>query len=171
MDSTLNFSLGSINVNPNLNFLNILSSNNKNDQYDFLDTNDADSPYSNSKFSCYYFHDLDFVNKYKGDKRLKILSLNMQSILSKFSEFKDWISFLDQSDCSPDIICLQELWNIPNDDFGKLPGYHPLIYTSTVELNPKVVESEFLSSLNLSLKLSHPSSLKKFANPPLLKFP
>ena len=88
MDSTTNFSLGSILNNPELNVLNILSSINNISQYDFLDTNDFDSHYCNAKFSCKYFHDNEFTAQYSGDKRFAILSLNIQSLMSKFSDFK-----------------------------------------------------------------------------------
>ena len=78
------------------------------------------------------------------------------------------------ADWSPDIICLQEIWNIPNKDFVKLPGYHPLIFTCRVksqgggvgifvkqEIKFKTVPSIFIGkflesiAIEISLRRSH----------------
>jgi hypothetical protein len=42
-------------------------------------------------------------------KDVSIMSLNIQSSSSKFMEFSELINLLMESDCAPDIICLQEL--------------------------------------------------------------
>jgi hypothetical protein len=39
------------------------------------------------------------------------------------------ISLMIQNNCSPDIICIQELWHIPDNVNYILPGYHPLVCT------------------------------------------
>jgi endonuclease/exonuclease/phosphatase (EEP) superfamily protein YafD len=62
------------------------------------------------------------------DKRVSILSLNIQSLSAKFKEFKELIELLESKNCSPDIILLQEIWQISNDKLFCLPNYHPLIY-------------------------------------------
>ena len=79
------------------------------------------------------------------------------------------------ADWSPDIICLQEIWNIPNKDFVKLPGYHPLIFTCRVksqgggvgifvkqEIKFKTVPSIFIGKFleSIAIEISHNN--KKF---------
>ena len=56
------------------------------------------------------------------------MTLNIQSISSKFLEFKELIQLLQNFNCAPDIICLQELWRFPNFANFSLNDYHPLIF-------------------------------------------
>jgi exonuclease III len=56
------------------------------------------------------------------------MSFNIQSISAKFSEFFNFVALLQSNNCAPDVICLQELWQFPNDVNFSLPGYHPLVY-------------------------------------------
>jgi hypothetical protein len=58
-----------------------------------------------------------------------MLTLNIQSLPAKFSEFSEFISLMANNHCSPDIICLQELWQFPANVNFKLKGYHPLMYS------------------------------------------
>jgi exonuclease III len=56
------------------------------------------------------------------------MSFNIQSLPAKFHELKELIHMLSSSKCSPDVICLQEIWQIhENMDFS-LPGYSKLEY-------------------------------------------
>ena len=58
-----------------------------------------------------------------------MMSINIQSLHSKFTEFSQFVNVLFASNSAPDVICLQELWNFPPDSDFKLNGYHPLVYT------------------------------------------
>jgi hypothetical protein len=53
-----------------------------------------------------------------------VLSINIQSLPSKFFEFSEMIAFMSKSECNPDIICIQETWKIADPDQFCLPGYH-----------------------------------------------
>ena len=59
-----------------------------------------------------------------------MLSFNIQSLPAKFSEFRELINMLFLQNCAPDVICLQEIWRIPDPDFFTISGYHPLVYKS-----------------------------------------
>ena len=49
------------------------------------------------------------------------MSLNIQSLPSKFIEFNDMISNLNVKKCSPDVIALQEIWQIQDPAFFHSP--------------------------------------------------
>jgi len=56
------------------------------------------------------------------------MSFNIQSISSKLNDFKELITFFDDNNCSPNIICLQELWQFSPHLNTTLGGYHPLLF-------------------------------------------
>jgi hypothetical protein len=62
------------------------------------------------------------------DKRVSILSINIQSLPAKYSELKDLIEMFENKNCAPDVILLQEIWQIDNVNNFDLPNYYPLIY-------------------------------------------
>ena len=53
----------------------------------------------------------------KNQKNFSFMSLNIQSLTSKFIEFNDMISNLNVNKCSPDVIALQEIWQIQDPAF------------------------------------------------------
>ena len=57
-----------------------------------------------------------------------LCSLNIQSLPAKFNEFSDFISNLLYNNAAPEIICLQELWQIADPNLLSLPSYHPLLF-------------------------------------------
>jgi len=117
------FFLNNLAINPNYDFLKTIQSD---DDSDF----DICSPYDSVNFDCRYSDLSSFVNKSRNTRNIPIMSLNIQSLSAKFSEFKEFICILDKSNTSPDIICLQELWSIHSHSSFNLPGYDPLIYKS-----------------------------------------
>lgn len=54
------------------------------------------------------------------------MSFNIQSLPSKFDEFSELIKNIAAANSSPDVICLQETWNIPDFTVFHLPGYKNL---------------------------------------------
>ena len=82
------FSIDNLNVDPSFNFSNSLF-NSK-----LLNTQDDDSndsPYSNLDVQCSYFDENQYINNFKNLKNISILSLNIQSLSSKFAEFQELI--------------------------------------------------------------------------------
>ena len=57
-----------------------------------------------------------------------MLSLNIQSISSKFNEFHDFIQSFESFKF--DVICLQELWKMYDPNMFSLNGYHSLFFKS-----------------------------------------
>ena len=92
--------------------------------------NDIESPYSSSKFLTSYADPNQFVTKYAGENRLSFLTLNIQSLTSKYHELHDLIQQMSTTNCEPDIICLQETWFIIDPTFFPLPNYQTLIHTN-----------------------------------------
>jgi len=108
---------------PNYNFLQSLK-NTTDDE--FL----SNSPYDTSIFDTIYVNPLEFSAHPISCSSLKIMSFNIQSLSAKFADFVELLSILDSKNALPDIICLQEIWQImPYMNF-QLNGYHPLCYKS-----------------------------------------
>ena len=55
------------------------------------------------------------------------MSLNIQSLPAKYTDLKCLIISLLKHNCSPDIICIQETWNVIDPSLFSLPNYQPLI--------------------------------------------
>jgi exonuclease III len=85
--------------------------------------NVKDSPYLDSNIFCSYVDELQFYDKYKGDKRFSVMSLNVQSLPAKFNEFAEMLSHMSNNKCEPDVICLQETWRITDPELYKIAGY------------------------------------------------
>ena len=120
-----NVNLSDLNNKPDLNFLNLLNSENSKDSHDFVNTDNLDSPYSSNKFLCSYLDEMDFAAKYCNSNKLSIMSLNIQSLPAKFQDLVDFVNFCEIKNCKPDVICLQEIWNLQNDSVFNLKGYQP----------------------------------------------
>ena len=106
---------------PQYNFLNQFITNEEHDNLNFLN---ADmSPYSEFDLTCKYIGINDYI---KPTCNLSILSLNIQSLSAKFAEFSDLINDLTSTNSQPDIICLQEIWQLHDTSLFNLPNYHPI---------------------------------------------
>jgi hypothetical protein len=132
MASTPSFGLDDLVRDPSFNFLQKLSMGEDVNEHshDFLSTDITDSPYSQSNFNTNYLDTLQFSEKFRNNKRLSLMSLNIQSLPSKFESLKEFICELSNTNCSPDVICLQETWNIIDPNLFSLPGYQPLIFNN-----------------------------------------
>ena len=66
----------------------------------------------------------DFAKENKD--RFNILSTNIQSINSKFSELEVFLEYLDSINFKFNVICMQETWKAEGDDFSQfmLQGYN-----------------------------------------------
>jgi endonuclease/exonuclease/phosphatase family metal-dependent hydrolase len=124
MDNFTEFSLNNLSVNPKFDFIKTLFEPADNtDEEDFFG-----SPYDSSNISCSYLDPLEYSSRFSNLKHVSIMSFNIQSLPAKFHELKELIHMLSSSKCSPDVICLQEIWQIhENMDFS-LPGYSKLEY-------------------------------------------
>ena len=121
MDSiNAEFSLPNLSNNPNFDFSNSLFNSNffinPNHEYNHID----DSPYSNLEMLCNYFDETTFVNKYNTSNKFSYMSLNIQSLPSKFNEFSEFIYNLAHNNCAPNVILLQEIWHISDSSHFNL---------------------------------------------------
>jgi hypothetical protein len=117
------FSLDSLTNNPSYDFINSLHNDDDNDS-DF----DIRSPYDLNTFDCSYSDLSSFNSTYSKNPYVSLFSLNIQSLPAKFAELKELIITMYKAGTSPDIICLQELWNFPSNINFSLPGYGKLIF-------------------------------------------
>ena len=74
--------------------------------------------------SCNYFDPESFSSNFKENKNLSVLSLNVQSLSSKWQSLYDLISFWKEKNIMFDLICLQETYSVPLNSIFSLPGYH-----------------------------------------------
>ena len=81
------------------------------------------SPYSNININCSYL-DTDKLDTLSTEK-FTVLSLNIQSLPAKFTQFNDLISQFPNNS-APDVNCIQETWQIIDNSFFPFPNYHPL---------------------------------------------
>lgn len=104
------------------NFQSKLNSNN--DEVNYF----QDSPYDNCMIDCKYYDETDYISKFKNKRHVSLMSLNIQGIHSKFSEFSELITSLSNNNCNFEIIALQELFKVVDESCLELNGYHNLVY-------------------------------------------
>lgn len=110
MDSILN--------NKNYDFFTQFYNDNDNDNDTFQST------YSDISTLCKYYDENELITLCKKSKNKLFLSINVQSLPSKFSEFEEFVNVLSRNECSPDFICLQEIWQIPDENSIQLKNYN-----------------------------------------------
>ena len=77
--------------------------------------------------SCKYYDEIQFTSKFQNVKNFYFLSLNIQSLPAKFNEFQEFINNLQVNNCHPDILLLQETWQISDPLHFPLNNYNPLL--------------------------------------------
>ena len=123
------FDLGSLVSNPNFDFINSFTVNPDSDLPPNHPNSDFTSnPYTESTFSTTYIDPSDYSKTYNSNSNLKLMTLNIQSLQSKYSELRDLILTFNNGDCLPDVLALQEIWQVDDADHFPLPGYQPLIF-------------------------------------------
>ena len=85
------FSLNNLSNDPNFNFINTISGNSdveeEDSHFDF-----SDSPYFDRNISCNYMDETQYVRLEKNKNKFSYMSLNIQSLPSKFNSFNEMIS-------------------------------------------------------------------------------
>ena len=95
--------------------------------YDQTD-NILDSPYLDFNIQTLYLDEIEFLNKFAKKKEISLLSLNINSLNSKFLELNELVNILNEEKFSFDIICLQEIGKIFDPSFFNLPGYQEMLF-------------------------------------------
>jgi hypothetical protein len=105
-------------------------------QYDivFREGDLNDDPFAginiNSKF--YYMYTLPSI--LKDDVSPIYLSINIQSLNSKFDELRMQILDLVNKNVQIDVIALQEVWEIRDPNTVIIPGFQPLVYKTRANI-------------------------------------
>ena len=124
MGGRQDFGTGTIDWDPKFYFLTKINSNEDEDE-DFLFNNPDYSPYLENDFTCTYIG-TDHFSKINLADKISVLSLNIQSLPAKFNELNDMLNELSTSNFTPEIICLQETWQIPDPLLYQLSNYQLL---------------------------------------------
>jgi hypothetical protein len=125
MDDSVQFRLENILNNPMYDFVSQLHPELTDNERVFSVN---DSPYVDCNILCSYIDETQFYDLYSNNNNLSVMSLNIQSLSAKFTEFSEMISFMANKNCNPDIICLQETWKIVDPDMFVLNGYHTPVF-------------------------------------------
>ena len=125
-NGNLSFDVGSLAGDPNFNFISKLSNVPDDNLFNFISADEEISPYDINNIDCKYAAVSDCVQN--NNLNLSVLSINIQSLNSKFPDLKDLVFELSSKNSAPDIICLQEIWQFPNGSDFNIPGYNDLIY-------------------------------------------
>ena len=74
------------------------------------------------------FHDLKtFMQTYRSAARPVFLSINIQSLNSKYEKLTELVVTIQNNGLQIDIIALQETWKIKSPHLLRIPGFQPLI--------------------------------------------
>ena len=112
---TNNDLLDGLNSDPLLDACQILNS--------YIHDDENISHFFQTRLNSAYF-DLDsFSHSYKNSSDPIVLSLNVQSLNSKYNGLKDLVAGLQRSVIPIDIIILQETWEIKFPNLLTIPGY------------------------------------------------
>jgi len=113
-------SLQCLNDNPTLDFIKCFSNNPSNDF--------EESPYVNLNLDG-KFYDIDTMSLDLCNENSSFcLSLNVQSIMSKYDSLNVFVLELLAKGINVELIALQEIWNVEFPDLLDIEGFQPLIY-------------------------------------------
>ena len=100
------------------NILSYIGGIRNNDLNNILETNEFDSKDELQTTRRSSYRDLDNLDTLtrKTNKCFSILSTNIQSLISKFSELEAFVDVISKTNFKCSVICLQETWLTDNDD-------------------------------------------------------
>jgi len=129
MTDRTDISLDSVCNDDKYNFLHKILSE-KDDVHSFTNTfsEDLNSPYNDCSFICNYLDEPSYISKYSNSKNLSCCTLNVQSLPAKFNDLSDLISHMLFNASAPDVLCIQELWQIADPSLLSLPSYHNIVF-------------------------------------------
>jgi hypothetical protein len=101
MDSVLSLSLDVLIHSETHDFVIILKQSNFPSAGNFVNSDDDETPYSETSFNFSYIDEMAFCSQYKNNDRFLIMSLNIQSLNSKFNDLRQLVSNMLYSNCAP----------------------------------------------------------------------
>ena len=109
-----------------LNSKNDLDNNLFLNQFIIDDENDLNI-FNGILLSSKYFNLKSFSAKCKSENKPVVISLNIQSLQSKFNDLVAFISNLNSKNIFIDVIALQETWAVPYPEAVSIPGYQKIV--------------------------------------------
>ena len=129
---------------------------------DIINNNESDS-IDHDSIDCKYYDEQSMISSFSSFKNPIAISINIQSLSSKFENFSDMISNFEQNNLFFDVIAIQETWDIKNVNSLTLPSFHEFISKTRSssrgggvgfyikrDLKFKIIK-DFLSLMNASL--------------------
>jgi len=83
----------------------------------------------NIKLGSSYTDIPKFIEEFANSKKPIYLSLNIQSLMSKFDSLKLFVTELKTANVPIDVIALQETWSVNYPDLVQLPGFQSIIFS------------------------------------------
>ncbi len=151
-----NCTLATLNADDRLDITNLIDN--------YLHADDEAGIFSDINIKSEYFNCQTLYEKTNIKNRSLFLSINIQSLQSKFSNLLQLINELNTAKVTIDIIALQETWNISHVDQLIIPGFHPVVYINRTNLRGGGVGFFINSSLKFSVLTNFPSLPKTFEN-------
>ena len=116
-----NMDIVTLNLMADLDFFSLY-----NQLYRDLDIND--DPYYGLNVSSGFHDPVTLSNMCSNYKSSVFLSLNIQSLMSKYEQLVLEIAELEQKNIVVDVIALQETWDIKYPELVVLDGFNPVIF-------------------------------------------
>jgi exonuclease III len=120
--------------------------------------------FSDITINSEYYNCITLADKISTRKCPLLISLNIQSLQSKFSNLLQFINELNSVKLNVDVIALQETWKVPHVDQFTIPGFHPLVYADRKGSRGGGVGFYIKSSLKFTILNNFPSLPKVFEN-------
>ena len=137
--------LDNLNNDPSLNASTLLNN--------FIKDDEVISQFFNTDLSSKFYDVYSLKSDFQSSTNPLILSVNIQSLNSKFNELKIFINDLLKSNVPIDLIVLQETWNITYANMLELPGFQPLLYRNRNNMRGGGVGLYIRKGLNYKRKL------------------
>jgi hypothetical protein len=94
MDNNPNFSLNYIASDPKFDFLKTMLKQTSDDNFTF-EYDFSESPYDDINSSC-YIDEIEFISRFRNFNNLLVMSLNIQSLNSKFNSLLEFLNVLEK---------------------------------------------------------------------------
>jgi hypothetical protein len=115
----------------------LLNNNNTLDAAEYLNSyirdDDNISQFFETIIKSEYYDNEALINSCSNTNRPLILSINIQSLMSKYNELNEYITSLIQNNIQIDVIILQETWNIQCPDLVNIDGFQQIVFETRTD--------------------------------------
>jgi len=105
-----------------------------------------------------------FISKFAKTKKPIYLSLNIQSLMSKFESLKSTIMEFTAADLPIHVIALQETWSIKYPDLVNIPGFQSIVFSDRAHMRGGGWDSMFVRDSSSKRLLLYLNLQKKLLN-------